>query len=256
MENISSKQNDKIKFLKKLALTKHRYQEGKFVVENLTVIVDALRAGYDFVELFVTQEFIDKRRAEFEYLRNNSRGRFYLINEAVNQAFSELITAPGIAGVYEVRTQALDFSRPVVYLDNINDPGNLGTILRTALAFNFLNIVLNKDCVDIYNSKVIQAAREAIFKLNILSDESGDWLEKNKKSWEIYSTSSHQGTALRDFVPPANLCLVIGNEVHGVTEKNSNLAQGQLRIEMGEKMESLNVAVATAIFLYILQTKL
>jgi len=250
LETITSKQNSQIKTLKKLALVKHRESLGKFAVENLTIIYDAFLAGHSFVELFVTQEFIDKHRSEFEYLQTNLTAKFYLITEEVNKSFSQLITAPGLTAVYNIQPSLIDLKRSVIYLNSISDPGNLGTILRTALAFDFKNIVLDKKCVDVYNSKTIQAAKDAIFKLNILVDEQGDWLMENKDNFSIYTTSSHQGKNLSKFKPAGNFCLVLGSESHGVDQKIVDLAKEQIRIEMTGQLESLNVATATAILLY------
>ena len=155
--------------------------------------------------------------------------------------------------VYNIKNKNLDKSS-VIYLNGINDPGNMGTILRSALAFNFVNIVLDKNCVDIYNQKTINAAKDAIFKLNIIKDEKGNWLDKNKLP--IYITSSHSELILDKFKPAKEFCLVLGNESHGVDKKITKLAKANLKIEISSKIESLNVAVAASILFYELKQKI
>ena len=116
----------------------------------------------------------------------------------------------------------------VIYLNGVSDPGNLGTIMRTALAFNFTNLVLDATCVDIYNAKTISAAKDSIFKLNILEDKSGAWLKDNKLP--LYVTSSHGSLDLDNFKADNKFCLVLGSESHGVSDEIVSLADKKIKI--------------------------
>jgi TrmH family RNA methyltransferase len=216
-EIISSSQNAQIQLLKKLALKKYRRQENEFTVENLTIIYDALAGGNDFEALFVTSEFINKNLNKFEHLLNNSKISFYyLIDEKLNKHYSQLETPSGITAVYKINPGTLAKSQSVIYLNGINDPGNVGTIMRTALAFGFNNIIVDETCADIYNAKTISAAKDSIFKLNIIEDRDLTWLKKNKNNLAIYATSSHDGTDLNKFKTAKEFCLVLGSESHGL----------------------------------------
>jgi len=251
---ISSFDNNQIKLLEKLKLKKYREKLQKFSVENLTIIYDALKDNSDFEALFITSEFAAKHINELKFLESNSQSKnFYLLDYKLNKHYSGLETPPGIMAVYNIKNKNLDKSS-VIYLNGINDPGNMGTILRSALAFNFVNIVLDKNCVDIYNQKTINAAKDAIFKLNIIKDEKGNWLDKNKLP--IYITSSHSELILDKFKPAKEFCLVLGNESHGVDKKITKLAKANLKIEISSKIESLNVAVAASILFYELKQKI
>jgi TrmH family RNA methyltransferase len=253
-EIIASAQNTQIQLLKKLALKKYRLQENKFTVENFVIIFDALEAGFDFEAIFVTSEFINRNKSKFsELLSKTAAGKYYLIDEKLNKHYSQLETPSGITAIYKIKLGSIIKNESVVYLNGISDPGNMGTILRTCLAFGFMNVIIDETCVDIYNSKSISAAKDAIFKINTINDSGLGWLKKNKKTLPIYATSSHQGTYLKKFKAAKEFCLVLGSESHGVSEEILALADENIKIEMSDKIESLNVASAAAVLLYELR---
>ncbi|MFH1326389.1 MAG: RNA methyltransferase [Candidatus Falkowbacteria bacterium] len=252
-KTINSLQNNQIKLLEKLNSKKYRQEFKQFTVENLTIILDALKDGYDFQSLFVTEEFASKHEEKLAFLQKNSNSQnFYLIDSKLNKAYSNLSTPSGITAIYDIKEKKLD-KKSVIYLNGINDPGNLGSIMRIALAFDFLNLVLDKNCVDIYNPKVINASKDAIFKLNIIEDKSGKWFKNNKLP--IYSTSSRIGVNLSELKPEKSYCLVLGNESHGVSPEIIKLSKESIKIEISNKIESLNVATVAAILFYELKRK-
>ncbi len=251
LETITSLQNNHIKLLKKLALKKYRQEYQQFTVENLKIIVDALRAGYDFETLFVTAEFMTRNLDKFQFLQENSRANYYVIDEMMSAHFSQLDTPSGITAIYKIPESQKITDDSVIYLNSISDPGNLGTIMRTALAFNFKNIVLDENCVDVYNAKTIAAAKNSFFMLNLLEDKKGDWIRANKLP--VYVTSSHGDADLETFKADDKFCLVLGNESHGVSEEINNLATKKIKIDISDNIESLNVSVAAAILFYKLQ---
>lgn len=252
-KQITSQDNTQIKLLQKLKAKKYRHEFRQFAVENLAIIFDALKDGYDFEALFVTEEFRDKHPEKLKILEDNSQAPdFYLISRKLNERYSYLDTPSGITAIYSMRTKELD-SSSVVYLNNIGDPGNIGTIMRSALAFNFNNVVLDKDCADIYNPKVISAAKDAIFKLNILEDNDGGWIQGNKLP--VYTADSGHGVDIADLNPARVFCLVLGSESHGVSPDITKLAETSIRIGISAKIESLNVSAAAAILLYELRKK-
>lgn len=251
LETITSLQNNHIKLLKKLALKKYRLENKQFTVENLTIIIDALKAGYDFETLFVTAEFMTRHLDKFEFIQENSKAVYYVIDEMMSAHFSQLDTPSGITAIYNITKNQLLNDESVIYLNGVADPGNLGTIMRTALAFNFKNIVLDGTCVDVYNAKTIAAAKDSIFKLNILEDKDGAWIRNTKLP--IYVTSSYGDAALETLVAEDKFCLVLGNESHGVSEEINQLAAKKIKIDISDNIESLNVSVAAAILFYKLK---
>lgn len=249
-EIIISKENEKIKFLKKLSLHKYREESGKFFIENAATIYDAAQAGYFFEALFTTQEFISKNK-KFAFLTEKIKSaEYYLIDGKVNKSFSNLDTPSGICAVYEKKEKPIDYGAPIVYLNGISDPGNLGTIMRSALAFSFKNIIADEHCADIYSPKTINAAKDAIFKLNIVRDKNFSLLKKVKEKMKICAatlTGAEDIAVIKKFKP---VCVVLGSESRGVDENIIKLADKQIKINIFEDMESLNVACAAAIIFY------
>ncbi|MBU0468069.1 MAG: RNA methyltransferase [Candidatus Omnitrophica bacterium] len=251
VNEITSQNNCQIKLLRKLAQKKYRRQNSKFTVENLAIIYDVLNSGFDFTALFLTQGFIDKHKEKFEYIQNKTKlSECYLIDEDLNKSYSQLDTPSGITAVYEKIPSVFNDSRSVVYLNGIKDPGNIGTIMRTALAFDALNIVLSPTCVDIYNFKAISAARDSIFKLNIIEDHDGNWLNSIKGKIPIFVANSNDGVCLSEVKREGVFCLVLGSESHGVGDNMVKIADKSIKIEISNAIESLNVSSAAAILLY------
>lgn len=249
-KKISSPDNEKIKILKKLGQKKYRKEYGKFVVENYAIIHDALNSGFYFEELFITKNFTEKQVEKTAFLFNNSKIKScYLIDDRVNKSFSELDNPSGVACVYPQKQCKANASAPAVYMNGISDPGNMGTIMRTALAFGFKNIIIDNTCADVYNSKTISASKDAIFKLNIIEDVDGDWLVKNHDEYCIIAANSNEGKPLKDVPLNKKVCLVLGNESHGISESLADLVHENIKIEISPDIESLNVASAAAILL-------
>ncbi len=252
--NIKSKDNKHIKLLKKLTQKKYRQLHGQFVVENATSIYDGLKAAYDFVSLFVTEKYIEKNPSEFQFFKERSVSKnIFIIDSLLNKHFSCLDTASGIAALYDIIPKKINDQLPVIYLNAINDPGNLGTIMRTMLGFGFYNLVIDENCVDVYNAKTINAAKDAIFKINIFKDKDFKWLKENKNHLAVYASNVHKGTDLEKFRPAQKYCLIMGSESHGVNPEIAKLSIENIMIEVSGDLESLNVVVATSIFLYKLK---
>ena len=246
MRKITSVDNDKIKFLKKLGEKKNRDESGQFLVENLIIIHDAIKADLMPISLFITEDLLIKDDERLKAIIQKVPD-YFIINEKINKHFSSLSTPGGIVAVFEKIEKPLDFDKIVIYLNAINDPGNLGTILRTAVAFNIENIVVDEKCADIYSSKTISAAKDAIFKLNIAKDDQGKILKQIKNEMKVYATSLEGEEDLENIFPKEKFCLVLGNEANGVEEGILKEADKLVKIKMSQNIESLNVAVAAGI---------
>ena len=245
---ITSKDNAKIKELKKLGQKKYRNENGKFLVENAVIIYDTIKAGISFESIFVTAEFIEKNKAKFEaIIKRNKISEFYLIDEKINKSFSSMDTAPGIMAVYSKPENEIEFANPIIYLNAISDPGNLGTILRSALAFDLKNIVIDEKCADVFNPKTISASKDAIFKLNIEFDQNLKILKEIKKKMPIISTRLEKSEGLEIFKKQKLFCIVFGSESHGVKEEVQELSDNFIKIPISSEIESLNVAVSAGI---------
>lgn len=246
---IKSKDNIKIKNLRKLGNKKYRQERGEFLVENWTIIFDATQSGILFESLFITEEFLKKNKKEVDIvLKKSGEDNVYLISSAINKSFSELDNPAGVTAVYKKQEKEIDYSGHIIYLNGISDPGNLGTILRSALAFDLKNIIMDEVCVELYNPKVIQASKDAIFKLNFAFDKNKKVLNKIKKAMPIFSTDVNGGKEIGGLVKKnKKFCLILGNESAGVDEKIKKMSAELINIKTGDKIESLNVAVSAGI---------
>ena len=139
----------------------------------------------------------------------------------------------------------------VLILEDIQDPGNLGTIVRTAVAFDIDTIILSPKTVDLYNSKVIRSTQGMIFKINIITRELASTIDMLKKdNYLILGTNVRNGTDIRNINIPNKFALIIGNEGNGMSNDISLLCDKNIYIKINERVESLNAAVATSILLY------
>lgn len=250
--SINSSENSKIKILKKLKHKKYRDELKKFMVENLSTIVDAARAGFLPESLFVSDKFIKENQAGVKLLENKIGGRnIFLISDKINQFFSDLEHPAGIVAVYDKLPREIGWSSPIIYLNKISDPGNLGAIMRSALAFDLFNIVVDEGCADIYNYKTINAAKDSIFKLNIVEDSNLKLLKLIKKKMPVI-TARLEKSSSEDLLKKHKLfCLVLGNETRGVDLAIQRLSDDFIRVSMSDQMESLNVSAAAAILFYL-----
>ncbi len=253
MKEISSRENPKIKELNKLGVKKYRNKFGKFLVEYLAIIHDAIKSGHSPEALFITQELLNNNSEKVKFILENIReNRVFVIPKEINKNFSSLETPAGITAVYYKRKErAIDFGKRVLYLNEIKDPGNLGTILRSAVAFGINEIILDEGCVDLYNPKVIQSAKDAIFKADIIFDKDTMLLRNIKNKMKVFVTEVDGGVEVKNaFVKDEIFCVVMGSESHGASEGIKKIASEMINIKSSSEMESLNVAVSTGIILY------
>lgn len=249
---IVSSDNAKIKHLKKLKQKKYRQEFGQFLVENLVIIGDGLSADYKPISLFATAEFIAKNKKDWDdIIKLSGLNDYFEISSQINKSFSNLENPSGVGAVYKITpTAKLSLDKPILYLNSLGDPGNLGAIFRSALAFGFKNIVLDETCADAYNYKTISAAKDAIFKVNIYEDKKLDLLKQIKAKMPIISTRMDLAKNIEILKKYENFCLVLGDESRGVDKDIEKMADEFIKINISPAIESLNVAAAAAIIMH------
>lgn len=229
--------NKKIKFYKQLKQKKIRDKEKLFIVEGEHLIKEAYN-NKCLVEVLVPENSkfkIDVPMAE--------------ISENVIKYLTNLQTPTGIFGICKEKEGKLKEGK-ILALDGIQDPGNMGTIIRSAAAFNIDTIVVNEKCVDIYSDKVIRSSQGMIFSVNIIKKDIKELIKTLKNKHTVYATKVDGGTSLKDIEKNQNFVIIMGNEGNGVSDELMKLSDKRLYIPMNKKCESLNVAVATSIILY------
>ena len=236
MLEILSKNNQKIKDACALKLKKVRQEKGLFLMEGIKNLDLALTYGN--VKTIFTSIGLPKIGKDIET---------YKVNDEVLRKLAVSENPEGVVFVCEMLKPKKDKSEyhKIVYLDQINDPGNLGTILRTAVAFNYDAVVLSKGSVDLYNEKVIAASKGAIFLVDAFVGDISDYQDKQI----IVSTLDENSIPLNECKKPNDFVLVLGNESHGVSEPIIKIANQLVKIEMNDVIDSLNVAIAGAILM-------
>ena len=234
----SSIHNDKIKFYKNLNIKKFRDENGLFLVEGEHLVEEASKSG-------LLKEIIILDGNDYDYNVN----KIYVTSN-VMKTISTLDSLPSIIGVCDKNRNKV-LGDKVLILDNIQDPGNLGTIIRSAVAFDIDTIIASLDTVDIFNPKVIRASQGMIFHINYIVDNLSERLKNLKENnYKILSTKVTGGKSLKSVEKMKKFAIIMGNEGNGVSPYLQNLSDELLYIDMNNNCESLNVAVATSIILY------
>lgn len=235
----SSVNNEKIKNIKKLNTKKYRDETNLYLVEGEHLIKEAYENN-SLEELILLENTNLDIDVKTSYVTKN-----------VLNFISNLDTPNGILGICKKKENTLKGNK-IVILEDIQDPGNLGTIIRSSVAFNVDTLVLSSNTVDLYNPKVIRATQGMLFKLNIIIENDLENLIKNLKqnNYTIYTTNVKNGNSLKTIEKKDKVAIIMGNEGSGVSDKLNSLADEYLYIDMNKNCESLNVAVATSIILY------
>ena len=229
---ITSLQNDHVKYWNSLNNKKIRDKERRFLVEGDHLITEAKKQNLIIETISTVDETAD-----------------FLVTEEVMKKISSQVTISENAAV--VRFIPEDkISGNVLILDGIQDPGNLGTIIRSCIAFNFTNIVLSDTSVDLYNPKVIRATEGMIFHINVLRRNLALFIPTLKDmGYKIVGTDVIDGTDIKA-IDKENIALVLGNEGNGMSREVKALCDDFAYIKMNETCESLNVGVAASILMY------
>ncbi len=236
MIKIESLQNEKVKNWLKLKDKKYRDLENLFLIEGEHLLEEGLKHH-------VVKEIITSEEKEYDL-------KTYWVSKSIIKKLSNQETPPVVLAVCE-KLKEKEIKGNVLALDNIQDPGNLGTILRSSLAFQNENILLGNNCVDLYNPKVIRSTEGMFFDLNILRKPLVEEIKKLKEQgYTILGTDVNQGVDIRCQKIKAPICLVIGNEGKGLSEEVRDLCEEFCYIPMDSKAESLNASVSASILLY------
>ena len=224
--------------LKKLREKKYRDIEGLFIVEGKNLVMEAYKNN-----LLKTLIVLDN--SSFNLSIETIR-----VSKNVMKYLSELNTPNEIMGICYKKKEE-NISGNILILDNIQDPGNLGTIIRSAVAFSISTIIVSPDTVSIYNSKVLRSTQGLLFDVNIIVRDISSAIDDLKQNgYKIYGTKVDNGKNLKDIDSTNKYAVIMGNEGSGVNKDILDKCDEYIYIPMNEKCESLNVGVATSIILY------
>lgn len=231
---ITSKENSKIKYINKLKDKKNRDKENKFIIETQNLIEEVEKEGI-LLEVYTTKKEL------------NLSCPVYNVTEEVMDKIKNIKTS-NILGICSKKEEK-EIKDKILLLDGVQDPGNLGTIIRSSVAFGIETIILSEDSCDLYNDKVIRASEGALFKINIIRGNLKEKIEEiRKKEINIYGTNVANGIDVSK-IKKDKYAIIIGSEGNGVKKEIESLVDKNIYIKT-KKVESLNVAVATSIILY------
>ena len=237
---ITSLDNDNVKKWKKLCKKKYRDEFGIYLVEGEHLVEEAYKSE-------VLDKVIVLDGEDYSY------DNIIYVSYEVMKAISSLDTPNRIMGVCKKKESSELLGKRYLLLDGVQDPGNLGTIVRSAVAFNIDTIVLSDDTVDLYNPKVLRSTQGMIFHTNIIERDLVSVIgELHNMGITVYGTDVNNGIDARELssLDKTSFALVMGNEGNGVRREVKELCDKNLYINMNENVESLNVGVATSILLY------
>lgn len=246
---IKSTKNERYKHFKALKTKKERMKTHEYTVEGKKSVADAIAAGADIHAILVSEGFY--RDESFSYGKND----IFCFPEAVFDGLSATDTPSGIIGVLGIEredTVKLELDKPYIYCDRVADPGNLGTIIRTADAAGFGGVLLSPGCADVYNPKTVRSSMGSFFHIKVSENIDAVKLGELKSSGFsiVCGCLSDKTTEYTRADMRQPIIIVVGNESNGISEeilKNSDIA---VKIPIIGSVESLNVSVAAALLMY------
>lgn len=235
---ITSLQNETIKEIMKLKQKKYRDEKDLFLVEGYHLVEEARKANC--IQMLITtleEKFVEKT--------------LYVSDKVMEKLAFTKSPQPIMAICYKNKSQELlKAGKRYLLLDGLQDPGNVGTIMRTALAFGYDQIIMSKDCVDLYNDKVIRSTQGALFQMNTCIMELKEAITFLKQQGvKVYGTCLQNAQSIDQHQTYSQMAFVMGNEGQGVHQEILDLCDERLYIPI-QSIESLNVAIAAAITMY------
>ncbi len=248
MLEITSASNSKCKYIKSLSRRKGRDEHGEYTVEGIKSVRDALRSGKEISALCVSGSFYENTR--FDYPENTE---IYKIADTIFEGLCDTKAPQGILAVIKIREDAFEPSldKAYIYCDTVSDPGNLGTIIRTADAAGFGGVFFSHGCADIYAPKTVRASMGSFFNIRLMKDVSPEYLAACRdRGFTLYGGAlSPDAVDYRSADMAKPTIIVIGNEANGISDEVLQICT-PVKIPILGKAESLNAGAAAAVLMY------
>lgn len=252
MKQIQSVKNPQVKQWKKLLTKKERDKTGTYFIEGFHLVEEALKSQDQILEIIVSEKIELPPRLDFGSIP---------VTTVTDEISKELSDTEAPQGIYAVCRQssddhALTAAKSFLLIDAVQDPGNLGTMIRTADAAGIDAVIVGHGSVDMFNPKVLRSAQGSHFHLPIIHANLQEWIETlKKKNIPVYGTALENAKTYTETVPQEQFALIVGNEGNGISKEILADTTCNLYIPIYGKSESLNVAVAAGILLYYLKKR-
>ena len=254
MQQITSKENRLIKHIIKLKEKKYRKEYNEYIIEGVKIVQEAIQENAKIKQIIISENAINTDLLQNHLKEELQKIDYIQVPQNIFKLISEVEKPQGVLAVIEKEriNENIDLNQDIILaLDDLQDPGNLGTIIRTLDSVGLKQILISKGTTDPYNPKVIRSTMGAIFRVKIIECE--DLKETLKKlqenNFKVMVTDLNTDKSMYDIKLQKNV-IVVGNEANGVSEEIKNLADTKVIIPMFGKTESLNASVATGVILY------
>jgi len=238
-----------LKYYSSLLKKKYRNKEKKFIVEGLKSVEEGINSKYKCEKIFVSNNFLESSESKNILKKKN----IDILKLSDFLKLTDTVNPQGIAAVFEIpekKNIAEINSDIIIYLDNISDPGNLGTIIRNCDWFGFTTLLISGNSVDVYNPKVVRTTMGSIFHLEIIDDVQTHSLIILKNSGYKIFCADTEGNSINNFKIKEKSIITFSNEAAGPSDELLNISDYKITIPSKGNAESLNVAVAASIILY------
>lgn len=253
MQIITSKDNENIKSIKKLKERKYRDLNNEYIIEGIKILKEAIQERAVIKKIVICEECLANNIIDEKLLYEIAKYDCLYVSKKIFEGLTDVSKPQGILAVVEKNNKKdINYNEDIIVaLDGLQDPGNLGTILRTLDSANLSQVVVSKDTVDAYNPKVVRSTMGAIFRVNIVEAENLKETLKEMKRHK-YKVMCTDLTASKNIyeIDYNKKILVIGNEANGISKELLDMADEKIIIPMLGKTESLNASVATSIIVY------
>ena len=254
MQVISSKDNELIKHIKKLKDKKYRDENNEYIVEGVKLIEEAVQEKARIKKIIVCEDTTRTYEIPTHVMLEIAKYECVYVTDKIFSAITQVTNPQGVMAIIEknAENQQIDYTQDIIIaLDNVQDPGNLGTILRTVDSIGLNQIIVSKDTVDAFNSKVVRSTMGAIFRVKIIEVENliQTIKEMRKHHFKLLVTSLQTENSIYDIEFNKKI-IVIGNESNGVSKEIQDMADEKTKIPMLGKTESLNASVAAGVVMY------
>ena len=254
MQQITSKENKLIKHIIKLKEKKYRKEYNEYIIEGVKIVEEAIQEKAKIKQIIISEEAINSELVQKHLKEDLTKIEYIQVPESIFKLISEVERPQGVLAVIEKEENGenIDLEQEIILaLDDLQNPGNLGTIIRTLDSVGLKQILISKGTTDPYNSKVIRSTMGAIFRVKIVECENlKETLKKlQNNNFKIMVTDLNTEKSIYDINLQKNV-IVIGNEANGVSEEIKSIADIRAIIPMFGKTESLNASIATGVILY------
>ena len=254
MQTITSKDNELIKHIRKLKDTKYRDESNEYVVEGVKLVEEAVKENAKIKQIIVCEDTTRTYEIPTHIMLEIAKYECISVSDKIFNIITQVTNPQGIMAIIEKNAQnaKIDYTQDIiVVLDDVQDPGNLGTILRTVDSIGLNQIIVSKGTADAFNSKVVRSTMGAIFRIKIIEVENLAQAikEMRKHHFKLMVTSLQTKNSIYD-IDFYKKIIVIGNEANGVSKEIQDMADEKAKIPMLGRTESLNASVAAGVVMY------